>query len=624
MTVISTEIIQGFLEGIRPVERLSPSDWADTYRFLDSAASAEPGRWRTSRTPYSKEILDRFSPYDPAKEIIVMKGAQLGFTELGFCVIGYFIHLDPCPILYVMPTKETMERNSKMRIGPMITTTPVLAERIGPARAKDSGNSLYQKIFPGGTLILSGANSPASLRSMPIKVLILDETDAYPLDLGGEGSPIKLANARTRTFAKKKIFYLSTPKIHLSSVIERKFLETSQRYYNVPCPFCKKMQRLDWVNLKYETNASKEKVVKSSVHYQCCECGGKIKEHHKTKMLPAGKWIESAPEKSNPEKVGYHINSLYSPLGWYSWAEAVQDWLDAQSDIEELKVFVNTVLGETWNEKGEVPDWENLYNRRLAYDTNKPAKEVCFITVGVDVQKDRLELEIVGWCKGKTSYSIDYRVLPGATAELPVWNELAKVVTEQWERADGVLLPMHKMAIDTGYNTAQVYGFCRRFSLSQVVPVKGQEKQSVIISQPRGVDHKKRNTRKHSLTGLVLYNVGVSILKQEIYGFLKLKIEEDVIPSGYCFFPTVYDQHYFKMLTAESLTKELVKGFTRYVWVKIRERNEALDCRVYARAAAAISGMDRWKPEHWNALAATYGHRQDMAPVKKRKKSDFW
>lgn len=615
-------VLEGFLDGIRPPERLSPSEWADKYRFLSSKASAEPGRWRTSRVPYLREIMDRMSVYDPCREIYIMKGAQLGLTEMGFNALGYYIDLAPCPIMYLMPTDATIKRNSKLRIAPMIESTPRLSKKIKQAKKKDSGNSMYQKDFPGGTLLLSGANSAAGLRSVPVKVLILDEVDAYPTDLDGEGDAVGLAKARTRTFAKKKIAYISTPLIHGSSIIEEKYLESSQKKFFVPCPHCQTMQDLVFANLKYQVD-SKKKV--HDVHYECCSCEMPIEEHQKEQMLDGGEWRDTVDGVDSTDNVGYHINSLYSPLGWYSWHDAAQEWIDAQKNSDKLKVFINTVLGETWMEKGEVPDWENLYNRRSEYQPNSPSNKVHVITVGVDIQKDRIELEVVGWHSNKVSESLDYRILNGDTSGKEVWNELAKIVSETWTRTDGLVLPMYMMAIDTGYNTAEAYEFCRRFHISRVVPIKGQDSQAVIVSQPRAVDQKKgKKKRKHSLNGLSLYNIGVSILKKELYGWLRQKIDEGEVPPGYCYFPKYYDQHYFKMLTAEQLTKKIVKGYTKYQWEKIRERNEALDCRVYARAAAAIAGIDYWKPANWDAVVGSYQKKSTSTRNNQKRKSNFW
>lgn len=619
--------IIGFLDGIKPMERLTPSDWADKYRFLSSSASAEPGRWRTSRTPYLREIMDRLSPYDECEEISIMKGAQLGFTEAGFNAIGYFIHLDPCSIMYIMPTLDTIKRNSKMRITPMIEATPVLSNKIMKARKKDSGNSMFQKDFPGGTLIMAGANSASSLRSVPIKVVVLDEVDAYPSDLDGEGSPIDLAKARTRTFAKRKLMYFSTPLVHGSSVIEGKYLESSQRKYFVPCPHCSEMQYLDFKKLKYDKDERKKPI---NIRYECIKCKKGISEHHKTEMLAGGEWRDTFPKKADKKKYAYQINSLYSPLGWYSWKNAIEDWLLAQDKADKLKVFVNTVLGETWLEKGEVPEWENIYNRRIQYDITKPPKAVIMITIGVDVQIDRLELEIKGWGKNQISYSLGYRIIAGETSKSKVWEELGKVLKETWVREDGLVIPVRRMAIDTGYNTAFVYDFCRAHSPKIVTPIKGQETLAVMYSMGQAVDHKK-SRRKHNLKGLVLYKVGVSIIKSELYGRLKKKIEfneetgKQEIPHGYLFFPQEYNQHYFKMLTAEQLQKKIVNGYTRYFWEKIRERNEALDCNVYARAAAAISGMDKMSEAHWDALESSYSQRTTTKPTNRAKRKDsFW
>lgn len=606
-------ILKGFFDGLRPEPRLTVSEWADRYRMLAPTASSEPGEWRTSRTPYLREIMDKLSAMDPTQEIVVMKGAQLGFTEAGNNWVGYIIDVAPAPTLMVMPTDDTVKRNSKIRIDPMIEATPRLRQRIAPSRSRDSDNTARSKAFPGGVLIMTGANSAVGLRSMPVRYLFLDEVDGYPIDLEGEGSPIDLARARTRTFAKKKIFIVSTPTIEGKSVVETEFMMTDQRYFHVPCPHCGVMQVLKWARLKWESGNPQ------TAKYQCEACDELIEERFKTVMLEQGKWIATKPENENPNKVGYHINSLYSPFGWYSWAQAAEDWSKAQTDTNKLKTFVNTVLGETWKEKGEAPPYMNLYNRREGYDQNKAPKEVCFITVGVDVQKDRLELEVVGWCKGKRTYSLDYRAISGDTAKPEVWNELSKVVNESWQREDGLVLPLTMMAVDTGYNTTHVYEFCRRYDPTRVIPVKGNDRQQLVVAPPRSVDI----TRAGKKVGSVgVFQVGVSLLKSELYGWLKQEIGEDgLVPDGYCHFPE-YDMHYFKGLTAEELQFKIDRrGFKVYEWVKKFERNEPLDCRVYARAAAAVVGIDRFNEEHYDIIAGRGVGKSDAPKVRK---SSFW
>lgn len=608
--------IDGLFKSLKPTPLLTVSDWADKNRYLTSESAAEPGRWKTSRTPYLRAIMDDLSPNSPITEVIVSKGVQLGFTESGLNAAGCFIDIAPCPIMYVMPTIDMSKAISESRIDPMIENSPSLREKVKPNRERDSGNTKFVKKFPGGVLVLSGANSAASLRSRPVKLLILDEVDAYPLSVDDEGSPISLAEKRTSTFGlKRKIYKLSTPTLDQTSVIQKAFESTEQRKFFVPCPHCGQMQHLEFENLRWD-NGKPETVM-----YYCPECGAGFEERHKTSIMDQGKWIATAPENQTALRRGYHINSLYSPIGWLSWTEIATQWEEAHGDVNKLRVFVNTILGETWKEKGEAPPWENLYNRRETYRLNAPSKEVVFITVGVDVQKDRLELEVVGWCRGKRTYSLDYRVIVGDTSQPYVWDELTKVVGETWLREDGVTLPMRLMAVDTGYNTQYVYDFCRRFDVTRVIPIKGQDKQQLMVTAPKAIEVTSAGKK---IGKVKVWNVGVSLIKSEIYGFLKLERSEDgTIPNGYCHFPQ-YNPEYFRGLTAEHLQfKVNTRGFKTYEWVKKYERNEPLDTRVYARAAAAVLGMDRFRDEHWDAMdKENMPKLNQKQPAKKR--SSFW
>jgi phage terminase large subunit GpA-like protein len=603
----------------KPNERLTVSEWADKYRQLSTMASAEAGQWRTNRIPYAKEIMDKLSSSDPCEEIIFMKAAQVGATELGFNWVGHIIDISPGPMLMVQPTDEMCRRNSKIRFDPMVEATSRLRLKIKPKRSRDSGNTLLQKEFQGGVIVMTGANSAVGLRSMPVRYLFLDEIDGYPKDLDGEGSPINLATARTRTFSRKKIYKCSTPTIKGASAIEKEFETTDQRYYEVPCPHCGGYQRLVFDQLKWIT-LSKDLYDFSNVEYECIHCSKGIKEHHKTRMLEAGQWVVSKPENVSQKKVGYHLSSLYSPLGWYSWQQAAIDFIEAQKNVNDLKVFINTVLGETWEQKGESPPWENIYDRRENYKRNCPAAEVAMITAGVDVQKDRLEVEIVGWCKNKVSYSIDYRVIDGDTTDVKVWNKLAAIVSEQWIREDGIMMPLRLMAVDTGYNTSYVYDFCRRFDISQVIPIKGQDNQPVIIGTPKWIDLGKTQKKVGKLR---LFNIGVSLLKSELYGWIQQRKGEDgTIPPGYCHFPE-YPYEYFKGITAEQLEFTISRGYKRYMWVKKYTRNEPLDCRLYARAAATVIGMDRFTDENWKQLQLGEGIR-NKPQSQKKKTGSFW
>lgn len=597
MAVLSYSVIGGFFEGVRPEPRLTVSEWSDAHRFLSSVSSAEPGQWRTSRVPYLREVMDKLSAINPAEEVVVQKGAQLGFTEAGNNWIGYVIDVAPAPTLMVMPTEETAKTNSKIRIEPMIENAPRLREKILPSRTRDSDNTILQKGFPGGTLIMAGANSPARLRSLPIRNLFLDEVDGYPADVGGEGSPVDLATARTRAFARKKIFKISTPTIEGASIIEAEFETTDKRYYFVPCPECGVPQRLKWENVKWD----KGKPL-TTTYYECEHCEFKIQEFHKNDMLAAGEWIATVPEAASTVRFGYHLSSLYSPAGMFSWAQAAQLWENAQGDTSKLKTFVNTVLGETWRSKGEAPDWMRLFERRESYPTGVVPAGVGIITAGIDVQKDRLEMEVVGWGVGRRTWSLGYHVFPGDTAGKAVWDDLFNFMMEPLRREDGTDMPIHSAAVDTGYNTTEAYDFVNRFNSNKVLAVKGQERQKIILSQPQSVSYRVDGKRAGTVR---LWNIGVNILKGELYGWLNQSMNEDgTYPAGYCHFPEEYDSHYFKMLTAERM--ELITNkrtnAIEYIWVKKHPRNEALDCRVYARAAASVLGIDRMSLEDWQAI----------------------
>ena len=611
--------ISGFYKGLRPIERITVSQWADRYRFLSTVSSAESGRYRTSRTPYLRDIMDCLSVHDTHRLVVFVKAAQIGGTEAGSNFLGYIMHIAPAPTMFVQPTDEMVKRLSKGRVDPLIEMCPELKQRVAPAKSRDSNNTITQKSFNGGVLLFAGANSAAGLRSVPIKNLIMDEVDAYPLDLDGEGSPVGLATARTRTFPNHKIFMLSTPTIEGVSVIDREFMETDQNYYHVPCPHCGGMQPLVFANLKWDDGKPE------TAKYKCEHCGELIAERYKTTMLANGQWVPAKPEKVSWDIIGFHLNSLYSPYGWHSWAQIARDFIAAKEDPSKLKVFVNTTLGETWAEKGEAPPYKNLYNRREKYKTNQVPADVCFLTAGVDVQRDRLELEIVGWCADKRSYSIDFRVIEGDTAGAAVWNELAEVVAERWPRKDGMEFPIRMMAVDSGYNTTHVYTFCRRFGTDRVVPVKGQDNLGMAISPPKSVDIAKSGKRVGKMRQ---WNIGVSFLKGELYAYLRLeKDAKGVPPPNYCHFPE-YDEHYFRGLTAEEQVVKIMRGYRRFQWVKRYERNEPLDCRIYARAAAVILGLDRKSPKQLAQMGggavAKKKERNSDGGGRSRGGSSFW
>src|SRR5712691_10411775 len=581
--------------GARPDPLLTISEWADRYRTLSQRASAEPGPWRTERTPYLREIMDCLSPSSPIETVVLMKGAQIGGTEVGNNWIGYVVHQAPGPMLAVQPTVEMAKRNSKQRIDPLIEESDVLRRLVSDPRSRDSGNTMLAKEFPGGILVMTGANSAVGLRSMAARYLFFDEIDAYPGDVDGEGDPVNLALARTRTFARRKVFMISTPKVTGRSRIEASFEDSDQRYYWVPCPHCNEYQILKFPQIRWPKDEPEKAI------YVCEHCGGEIENHQRHWMLAQGEW---RPAQPGPGKAaGFHLSSLYSPVGWFSWADAAAMFADAQKNPALLQVFVNTVLGETWALQGEAPEWQRLYDRREDYRIGTVPRGGLFLTAGVDIQKDRIELEVVAWGRGKESWSVDYQVLEGQTAEGAVWQKLAGVLNTYYPTDSGAALPIVKFAIDSGCATPEVYAWTRKYGGARAVVIKGDSRAAAPISQPSPIDVGPQGQRVR--WGIKVWPVNGSMIKEELYRWLRLDrpTEEsgEPYPPGYCHFPK-YSEEYFKQITAEQLVTRIVKGYRRPEWQKMRDRNEALDCRCYARAAAAVYGMDRFNDMVWTTL----------------------
>lgn len=593
--------LANFAAGLKPDPLLSVSEWADQSRILSQTASSEPGRWRTDRTPYLREIMDSLSPSHPTEKVVFMKGAQIGGTEAGNNWVGYMIDQAPGPMLVVQPTVEMGKRWSKGRLAPLIEDMPCLKGKIKDPRSRDSGNTVQSKEFQGGIVVVTGANSAVGLRSMPVRYLFLDEVDAYPGDADGEGDPVLLAIQRTATFARRKIFLVSTPTIQGLSRIEMEYAHSDQRKFYVPCPHCNEMQTLVWSQIHFDDE--------KGAYYSCISCNKRMDEFAKTEMLKQGKWIAKYPDRS---VAGFHLSSLYSPVGWFSWQQAVLNFKQAKENETLLKVWVNTTLGEPWVDRGDSPDWERLYERAEDYPRGVIPKGGFVLTAGVDVQKDRLECEIVAWGLQKESWSVDYVIIPHSPATAEAWQGLRNVLEtiyplEDQETGDRDLgLPISMMAVDAGYSTQEVYNWVRQQNPYRVMAIKGVDKALMPLGAPSRVEV---NVGGRKLSrGLKLWPVGVSLLKSELFSWLKQsKPVLNEVKPGYAHFPK-YDPEYFKQLTAEQLVTKTVKGYAKREWQKLRERNEALDCRVYARAASLALGMDRWSFKQWNQL------QQKLAP----------
>jgi phage terminase large subunit GpA-like protein len=585
----AAEILAAWRDGMAPEPLLGVSDWADGHRILSGRGSAEPGPWRTARTPYLREIMDALSPHHPARRVVLMKGAQVGGTECGNNWIGYVIHHAPGPMLAVQPTVELAKRFSEQRIDTLIEETPALRERVALPRSRDSGNRQLSKEFPGGLLVMAGANSAVGLRSMSARFLFLDEIDAYPGDAEGEGDPVVLAEARARTFGwRSKTLLVSTPTIAGLSRIEREYLASDQRRYFVPCPFCGYQQHLRFERLRWEKGKPETAL------YLCESCDGGIGEAHKTAMLEAGEWRATA-QPTDPQTIGFHVSSLYSPVGWLSWTEIARSWLAADGDDRALKAFVNGVLGETWQERGERPSWERLLERREQYRLGTVPSGVTIITAGADLQRDRIEVSVWGWASGYESWLIEHLVISGSPGEDATWDELAEIKRQIWPREDGGAQRITTMAVDTGGEfTSDAYRQIKRLGDPLLMACRGVEGWNANVMVSRA----SRTTRQ--VRGVELRNVASAPIKAELYRRLWLARTDEGFPPGWVHLPVGIEPEWIKQLVAEQLvTVRDRRGFAHREWQKLRERNEALDCAVLARAALHELGADRLGERFW-------------------------
>ena len=586
---------ESFNDGLRPDPDMTITEWADLYRYLPKKSSSEPGKYRSSRTPYLCEIMDVLSPSNPIQEITVMKGTQLGFTEVANNFFGFVADMCPGPMMMIFPTVELAKGHSQQKLTPTIEETPRLRGKIAENKSRDSGNTILSKDFPGGSLFLSGSNSAAAMRSKSIRFLVEDDLDGFEHNVGDEGDPGELGEKRTDTYgSRKKIYRISSPTIKSISRISKHFNNSNQSYYHVPCPHCSEKQRLEFgdgnldYGIKFKRNLDGE-VIKA--WYICRSCHNPIEEHSKTWMLANGEWI---PEHPDRKKRGYHLSSLYSPIGWVSWIQIAQEFINAKTNRELLRVWINTRLGMPFEEKGDQPDWVQLRARCEPYKMMTVPAGGIILTASVDVQDDRLEAKIKAWGYGEESWLIYYGKIFGNTEDRPVWDQLDILLNRSFQHVNGHELRIASMAIDSGHRTQIVYNYCR-FRSPRVIAIKGSSNPSKpVIGKPTSQDVSYRGTTIKE--GIQLWPIGTNTAKSTIYG----RLYQSEPGPGYMHFPEGIEDDYFMQLTAEKLvTKFDNKGFMKTEWVKIHTRNEALDLEVYCYAAAIRAGiayMDFIKP----------------------------
>jgi len=588
------ELMRFTLEMFRPPKMQTVSEWADENRILVTESSAEPGRWRTDRAPYQREIMDAFTQAGVWK-IVIMASAQVGKTELVLNMMGRAIDVDPGAMLFIQPTDAFAEDFSKRRVAPMIRACRALQDKVYEAKSRDAGNTITMKTFPGGSVVFTGANSPTELAGRPVRYVFADETDRFPASAGTEGDPLLLAERRTETYKiNRKMVLTSTPTVKGASKIEKAFMSGTQEEWQTECPHCREYRYIRFEQIKFDREKYTDENGEinynvENVRWQCPNCGGEAGEYE-IKRCPA-KWVAKNPQALEQGIRSFRLNAFMSP--WSDWVDICRMFLRSKDDPELLKAFRNTVLGETWqiSDKNEEP--EKLYARREIYGAEVP-DGVLVLTMGVDVQDNRLEYEIVGWSRDEESWGISRGIIPGRPDTAAAWEEIDALMDRDWTTESGYGLRVMAVFVDSGGHFMQdVYRECdRRYRAGRkIFPIKGdggEGKEYVRLMRKENGPYKSPK-----------FLIGVDSGKEAI---MSATMVTENGPRR-MHFPmdrnTGYDLEFFRGLISEKLVIHRKGGQSVTAWEKIYERNEPLDCRNYARAAYRYF---RWRFDEIEAM----------------------
>ena len=527
--------------------------------MLTRESSPFAGRWKTERAQFQKGIMDTFS--DPKVErIVCMTASQVGKTEILNNICGYFTHHDPCPTLVLQPTLEMARAWSVDRLAPMIAGTPAFRSLIGDPKMKDGDNTILFKTFKNGARIsIAGSNSPVSLASRPIRLLLMDEVDRYPESSGSEGDPVTLALRRTQNFFNRKIALFSTPTIKGESRIESAFEDSDQRYFNLKCHDCGEPQTLNWSQVRWEKDKPE------TATYHCKLCDVEWSDVQRKQAIKTGEWVATAPFHGI---AGFHLNGLYSTFS--DLHEFASLFLQSKNAGQSaLRVFVNTVLAESWEDtEGDEISTNEIMVRARNYPETIPDSSIGVLCASVDVQADRLECLVCGYSKDQ-AYIVSMEIFYGSPTNQSLWDDLEEYLRQSFPHPSGKDLRIARTFIDSGYETGAVYNFCLKNGSSGIRAIKGVGGiNRSEVGRPSSNNSAKCN----------VFPIGVDTLKTQIMA--RLKIEDDNA-SGYIHFPDFLDEEFFLQLTAEKLVKRYVKGIPKMEFKRLRPRNEALDLMVY-------------------------------------------
>jgi phage terminase large subunit GpA-like protein len=595
MTALDDALDRVMREALRPPPVLSLAEWADRYARVPMAGNAQPGPWRPFA--YQREWLQCMS--DPSvKQVVVLKSARIGYTRCLIHCASFYIAQNPSPILVILPRESDAEDFSRSEILPVLADTPALFEICGDLRSRSSEQRVAKRVFKNGSSIaFVGANSPNSFRRISARVVLFDECDAYPADVGSEGDAISLGVKRSETFHDRRIILGSTPTIRHESRIEKAFNGSDMRRYHVPCPSCGHFQTLRWQNLKWDKAPSGEHLPYTA-YYECEKSGCIITEDQKPEMIEAGRWIA---EKSFAGVAGFHINTLYSLFPNACWTNLVAEWLVACKDEVTLRTFVNTTLGEPFEQRGSSRPWEELAARARSSDYKRGTvpKGAALLFLGCDCQLDRIEWMLVGRGSNNRKFVVDYGVIHWPISEADGQRALNALLRQQWLSYAGIPMSVAGCAIDAGYETSSVLEFCK--GRREVIAVRGLSgSYKPAIAKVKSERHGKRgDVLRHPRDSY--FTVGIDSIKSSL--FIDLS-KDDPAAAGYVAFPLGCEDRLFQELTSEHRVAVKRMGMLVFRWEKVSDRqsNEMLDCWTYSQAAMARYGCSWISAERWAEL----------------------
>ncbi|WP_163370944.1 phage terminase large subunit family protein [Endozoicomonas acroporae] len=577
-------ILNRNLQRVKPPPKLLPHEWAEQ-NVMIPAGNAKPGPVRFGNAPFQIEPMDMVVDPDCFR-ITLMWGAQTGKSQVQLMAMGYCIDHEPQSQMMMQPSQGDLQTWLNAKFQPMVDSTASLEEKMAKARSREGVNNQQMKSYPGGFLMFAWSGSPKTMRGRSAPKIFCDEVDGY--EVTAEGNPVSLLWQRAATFGDQRLlFETSTPTIKGGSFIETSFEEGDQRRFYVPCPHCHEQQVLQWSNVIWQKEQdSQGNVIEhqpETARYLCKQCGALWNDAERFAAIRSGEWIAAKPFRGH---ASYHLSELYSMFR--RLRDVVTSFLEKKA-ANDLQTFFNVSLAETWEERGEAVEFHVLMNRCEAYPCEVPAG-VAALTAGVDIQRDRIELELVGWGVGYESWSLDYQVfygnpaLPEKDPDSP-WRELTEYLEQTWHHEYGHQLKIRATCIDSSDQTDHVYNYCKGKNKIYAIKGVGGWGRPIVASPSR-----RRNGRK-TVRPVDLFPVGVDEAKAVVMRTLGVTKEG----PQYCHFPEGREQEYFEQLTAEKLLTRYRKGFPHREWHKTRERNEALDCRVYALAAIHLSGLNLQK-----------------------------